>query len=119
MDKAALISRLSEAAGTLLDEAFPAKDESGEPKTVEQTVSLADKIKAFQAARDWLGDIAKLMPDKRETGKGEQLRERFRSSTAPSRRGRSAKPESDETESGGPGNTGPVSTNGSGDHAPA
>lgn len=98
MDKDALLKRLDTAAQTLLNDAFPDNKGDGNPIPVEQQKSLVDKVKAFDAVRGWMSERAKLIPEDRKSGKGERLRNKFRSATAPSRRNRAGAAESDESE---------------------
>lgn len=103
-----LIAKLDRAAETLIDEAFPASTESGEPAIASVSVALADKIKAFGAVRDWMSDRKKLVPEDRKSGKGEQLRDKFNRTKAPSRRNRAAEAEHSESKNGAAVTTGPV-----------
>ena len=70
----------------LLQEAFPVKDDAGGLASEDGPKPLTDKVKVFEAVQDWLAERAKLVPEDRGKGKGEQLRDRFKSRTASSRR---------------------------------
>lgn len=98
MSKETLLTKLDAAAETLIDEAFPATKDGGNPDIIGEQSDLGDKIKAFSAVSSWMSDRAKLIPDDRKSGKGEQLRDRFQRSKTPSRRDRSAAPEGNEPE---------------------
>lgn len=81
-----LFSRMDEAAFALLNEAFGATSVEGGLAPEDESKSLPEKVKAFDAVRSWLCERVKLAPEERGKGKGEQLRAKFHSRKASSRR---------------------------------
>ena len=81
-----LLDLMDKAANSLLEEAFGANPKAGELEPADEQKRLADKVKAFDAVRNWMTERVKLVPEDRGQGKGEQLRARFHNGRATSSR---------------------------------